>query len=95
MPRILRTSLAEKDLASIWTYIADDNVSAADRLVDRIDQAFKMLAASSDLGETMAQFRPGLRAWTIGSYVIYYSATDEGIEVCRVLHAARRREDLL
>ena len=25
----------------------------------------------------------------------YYSATDEGIEVYRVLHAARRREDLL
>ena len=47
MARILRTSLAEKDLADIWRY------------------------------------------------VVYYSAADEGIEVYRVLHAARRREDLL
>ena len=95
MARILRTSLAEKDLAAIWRHVADDSLNAADRLVDRIDQAFKTLAANPELGERMEQFRPGLRAWTVGNYVIYYSATDEGIEVYRVLHAARRREDLL
>jgi toxin ParE1/3/4 len=43
----------------------------------------------------MDRFRPGLRAWPVASYVIYYRPTDEGIEVYRVLHGARKAEELL
>jgi toxin ParE1/3/4 len=31
---------AEIDVTSIWRFIADDNVKAADTMLDRIEQAF-------------------------------------------------------
>ena len=43
----------------------------------------------------MGQFRRGLRATAVGNYVIYYRATEDSIEVYRVLHTARQREDHL
>jgi plasmid stabilization system protein ParE len=47
------------------------------------------------MGESMDRFRAGLRATAVGNYVIYYRAVEQGIEVYRVLHAARQREDRL
>ena len=95
MPEIVRTSRAELDLAEIWTYIARDNLDAADRVVRRIDERFRLLLAHPTMGESMEHYRRGLRATAVGNYVIYYSSTEDGIQVYRVLHAARRREDHL
>jgi len=95
MAKVLRTSLAEQDLYDIWSYIARDNLAAADKLVARIDEAFAILLRNPEMGEKMDRFRPGLRAWPVGAYVIYYRPIDEGIEVYRVLHSARKAEDLL
>ena len=95
MPEIVRTSRAELDLAEIWTYIAQDNRHAADRVIRRIDERLQLLVADPTMGEPMEEHRPGLRATAVGNYVIYYSSTEDGIEVYRVLHGARQREDHL
>ena len=95
MAKVLRTSLAEQDLYDIWSYVARDNLAAADRLLARIDEAFATLLRNPELGERMDRFRVGLRAWSVATYVIYYRPIDAGIEVYRVLHSARRAEDLL
>jgi len=89
------TPLAEQDVLETWRYIAQDNPAAADRLVDRFTAAYELLARNPNMGERMDRFRAGLRAWTVGKYVIYFRKTHQGIEVYRVLHSARRREDLL
>jgi plasmid stabilization system protein ParE len=44
--RVTRTARAEQDLIEIWTYIAADNPRAADRLLDRIDEARKVLSSA-------------------------------------------------
>jgi toxin ParE1/3/4 len=45
MPNESRKSpQAEIDIALVWEFIADDNVRAADALLDRIEAAFDMLA---------------------------------------------------
>ncbi|NQU19968.1 MAG: type II toxin-antitoxin system RelE/ParE family toxin [Candidatus Nealsonbacteria bacterium] len=95
MPQIVRTSRAELDLAEIWTYIAEDNPEAADRLIRRVDERLRLLLVDPTMGECMEHYRRGLRATAVGNYVIYYSPTEGGIEVYRVLHAARQREDHL
>ncbi len=95
MSKILRTSRAELDLAGIWTYIAQDSPDAADRLICRIDQRLQLLPTNPTMGEPLDQFRRGLRATTVGNYVIYYRATGDVIEVYRAFHAARQREDHL
>jgi toxin ParE1/3/4 len=50
MPRLLRTTKAEEDLLEIWSYIADDNPDAADKLLDDIDAACGSLAANPASG---------------------------------------------
>jgi len=95
MPKIVRTSRAELDLTDIWTYIARDNLDAADRVIRRIDERLRLLVADPTMGELVEHRRPGLRATAVGNYVVYYSPTQDGIEVYRVLHAARQREDHL
>lgn len=48
--RVVRTLLAEGDLLDIWLYIAQDNITAADRIVERLEQRCQTLGASPMLG---------------------------------------------
>ena len=38
MPRVFFTRAAREDLIDIWTHIAEDDPSAADRVLDRLDE---------------------------------------------------------
>jgi toxin ParE1/3/4 len=88
------TRLAEADVLGIWSYIARDNLEAADRMIDRFTEAYELLARNPNSGERVDQYRTGLRAWTVGRYVVYFRNTGAGIEVYRVLHSAQRHDDL-
>ncbi|RVU16947.1 type II toxin-antitoxin system RelE/ParE family toxin [Methylobacterium oryzihabitans] len=79
-----RRPLAREDLIEIWTFVADDNEAAADALLDRIERGLRMLAANPQAGRARPELRPGLRSFPIGTYVVFYVATDAGIEVVRV-----------
>lgn len=95
MPRIIRTPQANEDVLGIWDYIAQDRVSAADKLVRRIDEMLEHLAGNPSMGALHEEYRSGLRAIPVGNYIIFYHAIDDGIEVYRVLHGARQLKDLL
>jgi toxin ParE1/3/4 len=53
MPQIKRTSLAQDDAIEIWTYIAQENEAAADRVIDKIDHRLGMLAVMPHTGAEM------------------------------------------
>ena len=95
MARILRTPQADTDLFRIWDFIADDNLSAADRLIRKMDETFQLLATNPGMGTKQDQYRPGLRCFPVGNYIIFYRPIDDGIEIYRVLHGARQLDDLL
>jgi toxin ParE1/3/4 len=77
---------AEIDIASIWNYVAADNITAADRLIDRIERSFDMLAEQPLAGRARSDLAPRLRSFPVGSYVIFYiPVADGGIEVVRVM----------
>ena len=44
MPEVIFAPLAIQDLDAIWDYIAQDNVEAANRVIDRITEACQTLA---------------------------------------------------
>ena len=44
MPTIKRRAQAEEDLIDIWLYIADDDVRAADRVLDDIEETLLLVA---------------------------------------------------
>lgn len=95
MPNFIRTPQANEDLLQIWAYIAQDNAEAADRMLLKIDRECRFLAANPRTGEVLEQFRPGLRRFVVGNYLLFYQLIEGGIEVFRVLHGARDIEKLL
>jgi toxin ParE1/3/4 len=94
MPRVERTAQADEDLIEHWCYIAADNPPAADRWLDGLEAKFSLLAGQPRLGPARPDIAPELRYFPTGSYLILYREIPQGIEVVRVVHGARRLEDL-
>ena len=93
--QILRTDAALRDLDQHATFIQRDSPQAAIRFLDAAEASFRLLADMPELGERQ-QFEQeklaGLRAWQVRgfeNYLIFYQPVEHGIEVIRVLHAAR------
>ena len=61
MARILRSKLARADLRDVWLYIAQDNIDATDRLLERIDHTVRTIAERPEIGESRDDLKQGLR----------------------------------
>jgi toxin ParE1/3/4 len=95
MTRVVLTDAAKQDQLEIWLYIAADNPDAADRLLDEIDKALRLLSGAPGLGRARDDIAPGLRCFPIENYLILYEALPDGITVVRLVHGARRLAQLL
>jgi toxin ParE1/3/4 len=91
MVRVYFTRAAREDLIAIWTHIAEDNPQAADRALDRLEEAASRLADTPQIGPARDDIRPGLRYLVSGSYLLLYRIRDGGIEIVRAVY---RRHDL-
>ncbi|HLX71996.1 MAG TPA: type II toxin-antitoxin system RelE/ParE family toxin, partial [Verrucomicrobiae bacterium] len=80
---------AAADLDEIWSYIAQDNPDAADKLMAAFASRFLRLASMPELGRSRAELSLGLRGFPVGRYVIFYRQRECHIEIIRVLHGAR------
>lgn len=89
MARVIHTRQAREDLLSIWSYIAADNPTAADRVLDAIDRRCARLSENPKLGPARPDIAPELRYFPVGSYLIFYREVSAGVEIVRVLHGAR------
>ena len=89
MPRIRRTRAAQADYNEIWDYIARRDVTAADRVLDRLDEALGTIATAPEMGREVEELARNLRSFPVGNYLIFYRPAEDGIELIRVLHGAR------
>jgi len=89
MALVLRRPLALDDIDDIWNYIANDNISAADHWVDKLDEQFNLLALQPLMGRARDDLTAKIRSFPMGRYVIFYLPLANGIDVVRVLHSAR------
>jgi len=89
--RFRKPSRVDLDLDSIWSFIAADNVGAANRQIDRIGEVFEMLVQNPLAGRARAELGKDLRSFPVGNYIIFYLPLSDGIEVVRVLHG---RQDI-
>jgi toxin ParE1/3/4 len=80
---------ARHDMNEIWAYIAEDNVVAADGLIDEFHQTTRTLADNPKLGRRRKELSDGLRSLHVGNYVILYRPHGDGVMIIRVLHGAR------
>lgn len=89
MARVHRTEPAKRDYHSIWSYIAERNVTAADRLLRKIDEKLDAYAEWPGMGRLRTEFGPAIRTFTVGDYVVFYRPVQDGIELLRVIHGMR------
>ena len=89
MAHVTRRPLAEADIFEIWDYIADDNMQAADRWLDQLDEKLQLIATQPMMGRAREELVLGARSFPFGRNVIFYVPTGNGIDVVRVLHGAR------
>ena len=80
----------ESDLNAIWEHIAQDNVDAADRWIERLFEAFETLARNPGVGHR----REDLTAlpvlfWPVSRYLVLYRIQSESVQIVAVIHGAR------
>jgi toxin ParE1/3/4 len=85
---------AVRDLEEIDAYIAEFDPRAAERAIDRLLAVARTIGATPGLGVARDDIAPGLRLFPAGANLLLYRSSVEGIEIVRIVHAARRREDL-
>ena len=90
------TRSAKRDLEKIYDYIAEDNVRAAGRMIERFSTAFRKLAETPGLGHLREDLTSEpFRFWAVGPYLIVYLEKSEPLQILRVIHAARDVQSIL
>lgn len=89
------TTSARDDLREAWSYIAENNIEAANRIAEEIDEVCIVLADNPMLGKTLVGEVENLRIFPCKHYGIFYTPTDYGVEIYRVLHSARDIDSLI
>lgn len=83
------TPAAEEDIESIGDYIAQDNPARAVTFIQEFHETFSQLAQMPQSSPRRPRLGPDIRMRPVGNYLIYYRPIAEGVEIVRVLHAAR------
>lgn len=90
MTTVVFAQSAQTDLLEAWLFIAEDNLNAADHMLDTIEQEANILATQPLMGRARLDLAEGIRCWpTSTPYILFYLAEADGITVVRVLHHAR------
>lgn len=95
MYRYYLSSLAEDDVRRIWERIAIENLSAADRIVDRFTGVFDQLANHPESGEELTHRTRSIRRVTVSPFVVYYRFAGGEVNIVRILHGSQQWEDVL
>lgn len=92
--KIHYTKESRRDLDEIWDYISSElqNISAAERTVNRIMDAVDQLADFAEIGaplSSIADVDSDYRFLVTGSYLTFYRVYGSDIYVDRVLYGRR------
>ena len=99
--RLVRHDAVEKDLLDIATYVAADNVEAAQRLLDAIELTSNWICQFPLAGKRIRTARTqlaGIRMTPVQGfrdYLVFYVPSEKEIRVLYVIHGARSIPKLL
>lgn len=82
------------DIQSVTEFIGRDSKRAARQWAIDATEKFRIIGRSPKIGISRFELSQGLRSFPFGNYLIFYSEQPNGIEILRVLHAARHWQDL-
>jgi toxin ParE1/3/4 len=97
--KVIRRRRAVEDIDEHAAYIAEHNIRAAYRFLDKVEDTFDVLRRHPGIGSRrFDQIVTGLRAWPVsgfGSHAVLYFVARSAVQVVRVVHAAQDLEALL
>jgi plasmid stabilization system protein ParE len=81
---------ADLDLNSIWEYIAEDSIDAADGWIAKLFDAFEQISRTPGIGHKREDLTnlPVL-FWPVGAYLIIYRVTPGPVEIVAVTQGYR------
>jgi plasmid stabilization system protein ParE len=90
------TPEARANIDDICSFIANDRIDAALRVLEALEQAFEQLAEHPEIGHKREDLtsRP-VKFWTVYSYLIVYDPLSRPLTIIAVLHGARDIASLL
>ena len=91
MKELILAPEARSDLKEIWSYIAVDSTSSADRLPERLRQAILRISESPGIGHTRKDLTDNarLRFLPVGNYLVLYVSLASAVRVVAVVHGNR------
>jgi len=90
MTDVLYVQSAHTDLLEAWLFIAEDNLAAADRMLEALAQEATTLSLQPMMGRARPELDQEVRSWpTSTPYILFYEINEATLTVLRVLHHAR------
>jgi toxin ParE1/3/4 len=100
--KLIWTPRAEEDLVEIYSFIALDDLGAADRVLLRLQSRIEMLAGNPRICPRRADIGPSVRMLVERPYVVLYEthpSTDQGpvrsVEIVRIVDGRRDLKHIL
>lgn len=89
--------LAEQDLNNIWLYSFQNwgGEAQADQYFDQLSNAIELLGSAPLMCHIRQEFIPPVRIHHHASHLIIYVATEDNVDIIRVLHESMDIEALL
>lgn len=88
MTTVHKLLAAREDLLDIWCHITRDNPYLADSYLDHLEERLNLLVSHPGMGRSHDDLAPGVHAFPVDDYLIFYRPAESGIDVIRVLHGA-------
>ena len=90
MATVLYAQRAQTDLFEAWLFVAENNLAAADKMLDTIGREAKSLALQPLMGRLRPELARNVRSWpTSMPNILFYVVKDPSVVVLLVLHHAR------
>ena len=69
----------------IYSYMAQRNPTAAEAILQRIDEKFSQLSGLPFIGRERSSLAPGVRSAVVGNHLIFYTVGRDAITIVRVI----------
>ena len=91
---------ASVQIRNIFTYIAEENASAALKMVDRLEEKAHQLADMPHIGAELPEkecpfLQPGYRKLTVRPFILYNRVIDQTVFITHIIHSKRNQANAL
>ena len=86
MPKYQLSSTAELDIGNLYTYgVLEYGLRQANQYFDGLIEQFELLAENPNIGYNSNELAPNLQKFPYGRHILFFTNTDTGILIIRVL----------